>query len=154
MIPRVKSSGRFSECQTSLMMCVSQPMILLPLALSISDVILQMSGARLFFSSCTAFFTSSTVIGSVEHCRDGSAAWEEASRSQSRLTGGVGANYWNVPSMERCSRSHNCEWTRYIQRKANRYVGKMIVTNVWSTMHRIIVWVFELLRNLSSQMSR
>ena len=37
---------------------------------------------------CTAFFTSSTVTGSVEHSRDGSAACEEASRSRSRLTGG------------------------------------------------------------------
>ena len=35
-----------------------------------------------------SLFYSSTVTGSVEHCRDGSAACEEASRSRSRLTGG------------------------------------------------------------------
>jgi len=70
------------------MMCVIHRMILLPPALSISDVILRMPGARLFFRSCTAFFTSSTVTGSVEHSRDGSAACEEASRSRSRLAGG------------------------------------------------------------------
>ena len=70
------------------MMCVSHRMILLPPALSISDVILQMPGARLCFSSCTDSFTSSTVTGSVEHSRDGSAACEDASRSRSILTGG------------------------------------------------------------------
>jgi len=103
MIPRVQSSGRFSECQTSLMMCVSHRMILSPPTLSISDLISQMPGARLFFSSCTAFFTSSTITGSVEHSRDGSAACEEASRSRSRLTGG----WW--------SRSLKCSIHREMQ---------------------------------------
>ena len=89
MIPRVQSSGRFSEYHTSLMMYgIRRRMTLSPRALSISDVILQIPGARLFFSSCTAFFTSSTVTGSVEHSRDGSAACEETSRPRSRLTGG------------------------------------------------------------------
>ena len=92
MIPRFQSSGRFSECQTSLMMCVSHRMILSPPALSISDVILQMPGTGLFFSSCTALFTSSTVTGSVEQSRDGSAVCEEASRSRSRLAGGWWSN--------------------------------------------------------------
>jgi len=49
-----------------------------------------MPGARLFFRSYTAFSTSSTVTGSVEHSRNGSVACEEASKSWSRLTGGWG----------------------------------------------------------------
>ena len=40
------------------------------------------------FQQLHRFITSSTVAGSVEHSRDGSAACEEASRYQSRLTGG------------------------------------------------------------------
>ena len=93
MIPRVQSSGRFSECQTSWMMCVSHRVILLSPALSISDVILQMPVARLFFSSCTAFFRSFTITGSVEHTEMAQRRVKKLPDPNQDLLQGGGANY-------------------------------------------------------------